>query len=275
MISRPVLVLVFIFAHVCGLIISADESCADGTAWPETNVRLLMRATADMGSPSRPDVLAALTEAQGNVGKAAAALRRSFEHRKTTDESVLARQEADAAAATVLQVWNATDRGTVVVVDDFVSTAELNHLATMFEVAREHGQTRWDHGAIKGPQGSVGHTTAGVLVDRRGSHAPLIGPETRAAFCAVRQRMIECAQAVGSGVLLPRGRRTRLADHDPDVVPDYTALLQYRPGGRHDRHVDTDVAGRCLSMALHLNDGFGESTDPRTHQLPSNSLSTD
>jgi hypothetical protein len=234
---------------------------------------MLMRA--DMGSPTRPDVLAALTEAQGNVGKAAAALRRSFEHRKTTDESVPTRQETDAAAASVLQVWNATDRGTVVVVDDFVSAAELNHLATMFEVAEEHGLTRWDHGAIKGPQGSVGHTTAGVLIDRRGAHAPWIGPSTRAAFCAVRKRMIEFAQAVGSVVLLPRGRRTRLTGHDPVVVSDYTALLQYRPGGRHDRHVDTDVTGRCLSMALHLNDGFGESTDPRTYQLPSNSLSAD
>ena len=109
----------------------------------------------------------------------------------------------------------------------FPSAAELNHLATMFEVAEEHGLTRWDHGAIKGPQGSVGHTTAGVLIDRRGAHAPWIGPSTRAAFCAVRKRMIEFAQAVGSVVLLPRGRRTRLTGHDPVVVSDYTALLQY------------------------------------------------
>ena len=257
---RPLL---FVAAYLCYGIAAEtadDHSCTDASEWPESKVSMLV-GRADMGSPSRPDVEAALTEAQGNVGKAAAALRRRAENpSRSGADSAASAAAAAAAAARALQTWNASDRGTAVIVDDFVSAAELRHLATMFDAAQERGLTRWEHGEIKGPEGSVGHTSAGPLIDYRADddgHAA-IDPDTRAAFCAVRQRMLECARAVGADVLLPRGRRPPPpAEHGPVIVPDYTALLQYRPGGRHDRHVDTDVSRRCLSMALHLNDGFG------------------
>ena len=258
---RPLL---FVAAYLYGVGAETadDHSCTDTSQWPESKVSMLV-GRADMGSPSRPDVEAALTESQGNVGKAAAVLRRRAENPSQNDASssaaAAAAAAAGAAAARALQTWNASDRGTAVIVDDFVSAVELRHLVSMFDAAQERGVTRWEHGEIKGPAGSVGHTSAGLLIDYRadGDAHAAIGPATRAAFCAVRQRMLECARAVGADVLLPRGRRPPALEHGPVITPDYTALLQYRPGGRHDRHVDTDVSGRCLSMALHLNDGFG------------------
>ena len=59
---------------------ATDESCTSvpDDQWPEQKVSMLV-GRADMGSPSRADVMVALTAAKGNVGKAAASLRRLSE----------------------------------------------------------------------------------------------------------------------------------------------------------------------------------------------------
>jgi hypothetical protein len=224
---------------------------------PDAKVGMLL-GRVDLGAPSLQDVQTALSQAAGNVGKAAATLRRWAEANGTADAPQALTKEGAAAAAHALSFWNATDMGAVIVADDFVSPEEARLLTALVDAAP--GLMSWDHGTIKGPSESVGHMTAGSLYHADGA----LTQTERALFCAVRRRSLDFARDVGSTVLLPRGRHPPATD--VQIVPDFTALLHYRPGGRHDRHVDTDVPGRCLSVALHLGTGDPDDLEGGTFQ---------
>ena len=148
------------------------------------------------------------------------------------------------AAVGEFQQQHVEDHGLVVVSDEFISSAERATLLESYELAAARDLTSWRHGDIKGPAESVGHTTAGELHDTAMSAAQ------SATFCAVRGRMLAFARAVVANGTFGARAAGR------DVVPDYTAFLQYRSGGQHGPHVDNvgpGLASRVLSMSLHLD----------------------